>query len=114
MLNGELIVCDLSIADSIAKAECEASDGTQPMDKDWLHGIRKKHRICKAFLAQSTQLLGAIALDTNVYTTYSKVFHQLLTEELGAAVLGEIMEAAKVKASTQLGCSMDPCQGVDA
>jgi len=97
-LYAELFIADQSMTDSIAGVERQAQVDGVPVDKDWIHRIRKKHRVCMAFLAQIKQLLDAAVSESNVYLAYQKHMTALLVEELGSTIFKEIEDLAKERA----------------
>jgi len=97
-LYAELFIADESIKDSLFNAEKNAAAEGAPVDADWIHRIKKKHRVCLAFLVQTKQLLDAVVVDSNVYLAYHKYLEELLLEELGPVVWKEIRDAAKQRA----------------
>jgi hypothetical protein len=105
-LYAELFIADLSMTDSMANALGSDSD-TNPVDKDWIHRMKKKHRVCLAFLAQVKQLLDAVTVESNLYLSYYKHLNSLLVEELGPTVLKEVENLAKerARADVQLDAS---------
>lgn len=97
-LYAELFIADESMKDSLLNAERKAAADGVSVDPDWVHRIKKKHRVCMAFLVQAKQLLDAVIVDSNIHLAYQRHLDALLLEELGPVVWQEIKDLAKEKA----------------
>lgn len=82
LLLGELHVAIASMSDSLAATQ---QRDAAAVDANWIHGVRKKHRICSAFMAQVQQLADALVQQSPYQTNYDRYLDKLLQEELGTA-----------------------------
>jgi hypothetical protein len=97
-LHAELVVAVQAMDDKVNEAQIAAQASGIPADKDWIHRVKKKRRICVAFATQVKQVMEAPAPQQqsgNFVTIYQRRLDELLLEELGQTVLDEIKSEAR-------------------
>jgi len=96
-LHAELVIAVQAMDDKVNEAQFAAQASGIPADKDWIHRVKKKRRICVAFATQVKQVMEppAPTQPTSFVTVYQKRFDELLLEELGQTVLDEIKSEAR-------------------
>jgi len=99
-LHAELVIAVQAMDDKVNEAQIAAQASGIPADKDWIHRVKKKRRICVAFATQVKQMIEAPtpavpALQTTSFVTvYQARLEQLLLEELGQVIFDEIKAEA--------------------
>ena len=58
-LHAELVIAVQSMDERVAEALASEHASGIPADKDWIHRVKKKRRICVAFATQVKQMLDA-------------------------------------------------------
>lgn len=96
VLLGELHVAIESMEASLATA---TRAGTP--DPDWVHGVTKKQRICKAFYAQAAPLVEKANGPTAYQQLFQALMHAEFKRELGS-VYDQIMQDAHNAAISKL------------
>ena len=98
-LHAELVIAVQSMDEKVSEAIASEHDSGIPADKDWIHRVKKKRRICVAFATQVKQMLDApqqqAAPVSNFTTIFQRRFEELLLEELGQTVFDEIKAEAR-------------------
>lgn len=98
-LHAELVIAVQSMDEKVSEALASESASGIPADKDWIHRVKKKRRICVAFATQVKQMLDAPApaqaVTGNFTSVFQRRFEELLLEELGQTVLDEIKSEAR-------------------
>ncbi len=96
-LHAELVIAVQAMDDKVNEAQAVAQASGIPTDKDWIHRVKKKRRICVAFATQVKQLMEspAPAQPASFVTVYQKRLEELLLEELGQTVFDEIKAEAR-------------------
>lgn len=110
-LHAELVIAVQAMDDKVNEAQVAAQASGIPADKDWIHRVKKKRRICVAFATQVKQVMEfstSTAQPTSFVTIYQKRLDELLFEELGQTVLDEIKAEARDLALADLQV---PAQG---
>ena len=110
-LHAELVVAVQAMDDKVNDAQITAQASGIPVDKDWIHRVKKKRRICVAFATQVKQAMESSAAPqqpTSFVTIYQQRLDELLLEELGQTVFDEIKAEARDLALADLQV---PAQG---
>lgn len=111
-LHAELVIAVQAMDDKVNEAQVAAQASGIPADKDWIHRVKKKRRICVAFATQVKQAMEAAptpaAQPTSFVTVYQQRLDELLLEELGQTVFDEIKAEARDLALADLQV---PAQG---
>ncbi len=111
-LHAELVIAVQSMDEKVSEAIASEHASGIPADKDWIHRVKKKRRICVAFATQVKQMLDApqqqAAPVSNFTTIFQRRFEELLLEELGQTVFDEIKAEARDLALADLQV---PAQG---
>jgi hypothetical protein len=112
-LHAELVIAVQAMDDKVNEAQVMAQASGIPADKDWIHRVKKKRRICVAFATQVKQAMEASAptpqaQPTSFVTVYQQRLDELLLEELGQTVFDEIKAEARDLALADLQV---PAQG---
>ena len=111
-LHAELVIAVQSMDEKVSEAIASEHASGIPADKDWIHRVKKKRRICVAFATQAKQMLDApqqqAAPVSNFTTIFQRRFEELLLEELGQTVFDEIKAEARDLALADLQV---PAQG---
>lgn len=111
-LHAELVIAVQSMDEKVSEALASEHASGIPADKDWIHRVKKKRRICVAFATQVKQMLDApqqqAAPVSNFTTIFQRRFEELLLEELGQTVFDEIKAEARDLALADLQV---PAQG---
>jgi len=98
-LHAELVIAVQSMDEKVSEALASEHASGIPADKDWIHRVKKKRRICVAFATQVKQMLDApqqqAAPVSNFTTIFQRRFEELLLEELGKTVFDEIKAEAR-------------------
>jgi len=98
-LHAELVIAVQSMDEKVSEAIASEHASGIPADKDWIHRVKKKRRICVAFATQVKQMLDApqqqAAPASNFTTIFQRRFEELLLEELGQTVFDEIKAEAR-------------------
>ena len=98
-LHAELVIAVQSMDEKVTEALASEHVSGIPVDKDWVHRVKKKRRICVAFATQVKQILDApqhqATSVSNFTTIFQRRFEELLLEELGHTVLDEIKAEAR-------------------
>jgi hypothetical protein len=98
-LHAELVIAVQSMDEKVSEALASEHASGIPADKDWIHRVKKKRRICVAFATQVKQMLDApqqqAAPVSNFTTIFQRRFEELLLEELGQTVFNEIKTEAR-------------------
>lgn len=99
-LHAELVIAVQAMDDKVNEAQVAAQASGIPADKDWIHRVKKKRRICVAFATQVKQTMESPApaqqaQPTSFVTVYQQRLDELLLEELGQTVLDEIKAEAR-------------------
>jgi len=98
-LHAELVIAVQSMDEKVSEAIASEHASGIPADKDWIHRVKKKRRICVAFATQVKQMLDApqqqAAPVSNFTTIFQRRFEELLLEELGQTVFNEIKTEAR-------------------
>ena len=98
-LHAELVIAVQSMDEKVSEAIASEHASGIPVDKDWIHRVKKKRRICVAFATQVKQMLDApqqqAAPVSNFTTIFQRRFEELLLEELGQTVFNEIKTEAR-------------------
>ena len=96
-LHAELVIAVQAMDDKVNEAQALAQASGIPADKDWIHRVKKKRRICVAFATQVKQVMesSAPAQPTSFVTVYQQRLDELLLEELGQTILDEIKAEAR-------------------
>jgi hypothetical protein len=98
-LYAELVIAVQSMDEKVSEALASEHASGIPADKDWIHRVKKKRRICVAFATQVKQMLDApqqqAAPVSNFTTIFQRRFEELLLEELGQTVFDEIKAEAR-------------------
>jgi len=98
-LHAELVIAVQSMDEKVSEALASEHASGIPADKDWIHRVKKKRRICVAFATQVKQMLDApqqqAAPVSNFTTIFQRRFEELLLEELGQTVFDEIKTEAR-------------------
>jgi hypothetical protein len=98
-LHAELVIAVQSMDEKVSEALASEHASGIPADKDWIHRVKKKRRICVAFATQVKQMLDApqqqAAPVSNFTTIFQRRFEELLLEELGQTVFDEIRAEAR-------------------
>jgi len=98
-LHAELVIAVQSMDERVSEALASEHASGIPADKDWIHRVKKKRRICVAFATQVKQMLDApqqqAAPVSNFTTIFQRRFEELLLEELGQTVFDEIKAEAR-------------------
>jgi len=98
-LHAELVIAVQSMDEKVSEAIASEQASGIPADKDWIHRVKKKRRICVAFATQVKQMLDApqqqAAPVSNFTTIFQRRFEELLLEELGQTVFDEIRAEAR-------------------
>jgi hypothetical protein len=111
-LHAELVIAVQSMDEKVSEAIASEHASGIPADKDWIHRVKKKRRICVAFATQVKQMLDAPQQQavpvSNFTTIFQRRFEELLLEELGQTVFDEIKAEARDLALADLQV---PAQG---
>lgn len=110
-LHAELVIAVQAMDDKVNEAQITAQASGIPSDKDWIHRVKKKRRICVAFATQVKQAMESPAAPqqpTSFVTVYQQRLDELLLEELGQTVFDEIKAEARDLALADLQV---PAQG---
>jgi len=112
-LHAELVIAVQAMDDKVNEAQVAAQASGIPADKDWIHRVKKKRRICVAFATQVKQVMESSApvpqaQPTSFVTIYQQRLDELLLEELGQTVFDEIKAEARDLALADLQV---PAQG---
>lgn len=107
-LHAELVIAVQAMDDKVNESQIAAQASGIPVDKDWVHRVKKKRRICVAFATQVKQIIDTAQpqpqpQSNSFQQSYQKHFEALLLEELGATVLDEIKKEARDLALESLG-----------
>ncbi len=98
-LYAELVIAVQSMDEKVSEALASEHASGIPADKDWIHRVKKKRRICVAFATQVKQMLDApqqqAAPVSNFTTVFQRRFEELLLEELGQTIFDEIKAEAR-------------------
>lgn len=99
-LHAELVIAVQAMDDKVNEAQVMAQASGIPADKDWIHRVKKKRRICVAFATQVKQVMESSApvqqaQPTSFVTVYQQRLDELLLEELGQTVFDEIKAEAR-------------------
>lgn len=99
-LHAELVIAVQAMDDKVNEAQVMAQASGIPADKDWIHRVKKKRRICVAFATQVKQTMESPipvqqAQPISFVTVYQQRLDELLLEELGQIVLDEIKSEAR-------------------
>ncbi len=98
-LYAELVIAVQSMDEKVSEALASEHASGIPADKDWIHRVKKKRRICVAFATQVKQMLDAPQQQavpvSNFTTIFLRRFEELLLEELGQTVFDEIKAEAR-------------------
>ncbi len=97
-LHAELVIAVQSMDEKVTEALASEHVSGIPVDKDWVHRVKKKRRICVAFATQVKQMLDAPpapAATGNFTTVFQRRFEELLVEELGQTIFDEIKSEAR-------------------
>lgn len=99
-LHAELVIAVQAMDDKVNEAQVMAQASGIPADKDWIHRVKKKRRICVAFATQVKQVMessapASQAQPTSFVTVYQQRLDELLLEELGQTVFDEIKAEAR-------------------
>ena len=98
-LHAELVIAVQSMDEKVSEALASEHASGIPADKDWIHRVKKKRRICVAFATQVKQMLDApqqqAAPVSNFTTIFQRRFEEMLLEELGQTVFDEIKTEAR-------------------
>jgi hypothetical protein len=97
-LHAELVIAVQSMDERVSEVLATEHASGIPADKDWIHRVKKKRRICVAFATQVKQMLDAPpapATTANFTTIFQRRFEELLLEELGQTVFDEIKAEAR-------------------
>ena len=98
-LHAELVIAVQSMDEKVSEALASEHASGIPADKDWIHRVKKKRRICVAFATQVKQMLDApqqqASPTSNFTTIFQRRFEELLLEELGQTVFDEIKAEAR-------------------
>ena len=105
-LHAELVIAVQAMDDKVNEAQIAAQASGIPADKDWIHRVKKKRRICVAFATQVKTLMDSAQPTTQPASfqgAYMRRLEELLLEELGATVYDEIKAEARDLALADLG-----------
>lgn len=97
-LHAELVIAVQAMDDKVGEAQVMAQASGIPPDKDWMHRVKKKRRICVAFAAQVKQAMESSASTTqpsSFVAVYQQRLDELLLEELGQTIFDEIKAEAR-------------------
>jgi hypothetical protein len=98
-LHAELVIAVQAMDDKVNEAQTMAQASGIPADKDWIHRVKKKRRICVAFATQVKQVMESSTSTpqqpTSFVTVYQQRLDELLLEELGQTILDEIKAEAR-------------------
>ncbi len=99
-LHAELVIAVQAMDDKVNEAQVMAQASGIPADKDWIHRVKKKRRICVAFATQVKQVMESSApapqaQSPSFVTVYQQRLDELLLEELGQTVFDEIKAEAR-------------------
>lgn len=97
-LHAELVVAVQAMDDKVNEAQVTAQASGIPADKDWIHRVKKKRRICVTFATQVKQMMDAAqpsAQPVTFASIYQRRLEELILEELGATVYEEIKAEAR-------------------
>lgn len=99
-LHAELVIAVQAMDDKVNEAQAAAQASGIPADKDWIHRVKKKRRICVAFATQVKQVMESstptpAAQPTSFVTVYQQRLDELLLEELGQTIFDEIKAEAR-------------------
>jgi phosphoribosylanthranilate isomerase len=96
-LHAELVIAVQSMDDKVSEASLAAAQSGIPADKDWIHRVKKKRRICVAFATQVKQAIDSAqpATQGGYASIYHSHFDALVRDELGATVYEEIKNEAR-------------------
>jgi hypothetical protein len=99
-LHAELVIAVQAMDDKVNEAQAMAQASGIPADKDWIHRVKKKRRICVAFATQVKQVMESSApagqaQPTSFATVYQQRLDELLLEELGQTIFDEIKAEAR-------------------
>ena len=95
-LHAELVVAVQSMDEKVTDALATEHNSGIPVDRDWVHRVKKKRRICVAFATQVKQLLDAPRQpELNFTAIYQRRLEELVREELGDTVYQEIKDEAR-------------------
>lgn len=110
-LHAELVIAVQAMDDKVNEAQVAAQASGIPADKDWIHRVKKKRRICVAFATQVKQVMDSstpTAQPNSFVTVYQQRLDELLVEELGQTIFDEIKAEARDLALADLQV---PAQG---
>jgi len=111
-LHAELVIAVQSMDEKVSEALASEHASGIPADKDWIHRVKKKRRICVAFATQVKQVMESSASTpqqpASFVTVYQQRLDELLLEELGQTILDEIKAEARDLALADLQV---PAQG---
>jgi hypothetical protein len=110
-LHAELVIAVQAMDDKVNEAQVAAQASGIPADKDWIHRVKKKRRICVAFATQVKQVMDSstpTAQPSSFVTVYQQRLDELLVEELGQTIFDEIKAEARDLALADLQV---PAQG---
>jgi len=85
-LHAELVMAVQSMDEKMTEQQAQEV----PADKDWLHRVRKKRRICVAFASQVKQAMS----DSAVEKIYRLRLDEMLSQELGEVLWSEFKREA--------------------
>lgn len=97
-LHAELVVAVQAMDDKVNEAQVAAQASGIPADKDWIHRVKKKRRICVTFATQVKQIMDVAqpsAQPVTFASIYQRRLEELILEELGATVYEEIKAEAR-------------------
>ena len=97
-LHAELVIAVQAMDDKVNEAQITAQASGIPADKDWIHRVKKKRRICVAFATQVKQIMETSSTPqqpASFVTVYQQRLDELLLEELGQTVFDEIKAEAR-------------------
>jgi len=97
-LHAELVIAVQAMDDKVNEAQVAAQASGIPADKDWIHRVKKKRRICVAFATQVKQVMDSstpTAQPNSFVTVYQQRLDELLVEELGQTIFDEIKAEAR-------------------
>lgn len=110
-LHAELVIAVQAMDDKVNEAQIAAQASGIPADKDWIHRVKKKRRICVAFATQVKQVVDTAqssAPSVSFTAIYQRRLEELMLEELGQTVFDEIKAEARDLALADLQV---PAQG---
>jgi hypothetical protein len=105
-LHAELVMAVQSMDEKMTEQQAQEV----PADKDWLHRVRKKRRICVAFASQVKQAMS----DSAVEKIYRLRLDEMLSQELGEVLWSEFKREALDFALERVEASDHPQAVLDA